>query len=170
MSTQLEKAKEEKPARETPMWSPWMDMDQMRKEMAEMMAGMFRGNWMQMPSLRFPEFEQVAQKFQPTFNMHKEGNNLIVEAALPGIDKKDIHLEVTPDTLTLSGEFKREEKADKDKVYRSEVHYGSFHRSLRLPAEVDAKKVSAELKDGMLRVQMPLVHPEQHKQVKVAIR
>jgi len=147
----------------------WPDMDQMRTEMAEMMRDMFSGNWFSLPNVRRLE-QFMPTNFQPSLNVRSEGGNLVVETAVPGMDKKDIHLTVTRDSLTLRGEYKKEEKSEKDKVFHSEIHYGSFSRSLALPAEVDANKVKAELKDGMLTIHMPLLKPEAHQQIKVDVK
>jgi HSP20 family protein len=167
MSTELQKS-ENKEVSTLPKF--WTDMDQIRSEMEGMMREMFAGNWFNFPSLR--RFEQRMQPllFQPSLNVRKDDKDLVVEAALPGIDKKDIHLTVTRDALVLRGEFKKEAKTDNDKIYRSEMEYSSFYRSLQLPVEVDSTKVKAELKDGVLRIRMPLLHPENHQQVKVEVK
>lgn len=147
----------------------WPDMDQIRNEMNEMMREMFSGNWFSFPNLRKME-QMLPTNFQPSLNVRSEGSHLVVETAVPGIDKKDIHLTVTRDSLTLRGEYKKEEKSEKDKVFHSEMHYGSFYRSVALPAEVDANKVKAELKDGMLTIRMPMLKPENHQQVKIDVK
>lgn len=147
----------------------WPDMDQIRSEMAEMMHEMFNSNWFGFPRPR--RMEQFrATNFQPSLNVRSEGGDLVVETAMPGIDKKDIQLTVTRDSLTLRGEYKKEEKSEKDKVFHSEMHYGSFYRSVTLPAEVDANKVKADLKDGMLTIRMPLLKPEAHQQVQIDVK
>lgn len=161
-TTQLQKSNGETKA------NIWPEMDQIRNEMSEMMRDMFKP-WFSFPSFRRME-QLMPANFQPSLNVRSEGSDLVVETALPGIDKKDVQLTVTRDSLTIRGEYKKEEKSEKDKVFHSEMHYGSFYRSLALPAEVDANKVKAELKDGMLTVRMPLMKPEVHQQVKVDVK
>lgn len=159
-TSQIEKAPVQK---ETPaQWSPWPDMDQWQADFMKMFNGMFRNNW--------TERMEAMEKFHPSLKMFKRDSELVAELAVPGLDRKDINLEVTRDTLTVSGEYKKEDKSTKDQVYRSEVHYGSFQRRVHLPLEVDSGKVKAELKDGVLRVSMGLAHPDQHKSVKIDIK
>jgi HSP20 family protein len=80
---------------------------------------------------------------------------LTLKAELPGIEPKDLHLTLDGDLLALRGD-KRQEMTQKDeRLYRSERHYGSFARTLRLPANVDTSKVTAEFKNGVLTVVLP---------------
>lgn len=81
----------------------------------------------------------------------------VVRAELPGIDPdKDVSVTIEDDVLTISGE-RREEKREKN---RSEMHYGSFTRSIQLPHEVSAEEVTASYTDGVLEVRVPLGAPE----------
>lgn len=166
MATQLEKSpakQEEAPT----LWSPWPDMNQIRSEMMDMMNGMFRRHWMGQGQ---PFGEAASTLFSPALKLYKQDKNLIAELAVPGLDRKNINLNVTRDTLSISGEYKKEDSSKKDQVFHSEIHYGSFQRSVRLPVEVDANHVKAELKDGILSVTMPMANPERHQQVKIDVK
>lgn len=125
---------------------------------------------MELPSLWRPMLDLMpdfmrTQQFQPSLNIHRQGDNLIAEAGMPGIKKEDVQLHVTRNRISLSGEFHQEKRDD----LHTETHYGSFQRSCSLPAEVDADRVEASLKDGVLCVTMPLLHPEDSdgKQIEV---
>ena len=88
-----------------------------------------------------------------------------VTAELPGMDDKDIEVTLTDDVLTIKGE-KREEKEEKRKNYRfSERHYGAFERSFEAPEGVDADKIEANFKKGVLTVTLPK-KPEAQKATK----
>ena len=82
---------------------------------------------------------------------------LVVRAELPGVDEKDIEVHLSPDTLTIMGEKKEQhsENGAKGRCHLSERRYGSFQRSFRLPEAIDADKVEATVKNGVLVVTLP---------------
>jgi HSP20 family protein len=81
---------------------------------------------------------------------------LVVTAELPGIDSKDVSVALDNGVLTITGERKVDGEVDRERWHRSERAYGAFRRSFTLPRTVDAKAVTAEHKDGTLRVRLPL--------------
>lgn len=92
--------------------------------------------------------------FAPQIDLVEEGDVLRVTAELPGLDpSKDFEVELIGDRLTLKGE-KRLESEDRRRGY-VERAYGSFHRAIQLPCEVDPDQVSAAYKDGVLTVTLP---------------
>jgi len=94
---------------------------------------------------------------------------LVVRGELPGVDKDDIEVTVSGDRLIIEAEreFEEEDK-EKDNYYRHEVGYGKLMRTIALPTEVDAEKVKAELKDGILEVALPKIRATERHTVKVA--
>jgi len=117
------------------------------------------------PSLRMPEFEALT----PSVDIYEEGDDVIVKAELPGLKKEDIEVTLTEDTLTLSGEKKKEEKVEKKDYHRFERSYGSFTRSFHLPKEVQTEKVAAKFKDGVLEIKIPKTEEAKKKEKKVLI-
>ncbi len=85
-----------------------------------------------------------------------EGDHYLLEADLPGFDKKDIHLDISGDTLTVHAErrSKVEEKDKKDKVIRMERSYGSYSRQFDVSG-IDTEKIKAKYEDGVLKLTMP---------------
>ena len=81
---------------------------------------------------------------------------LVVTAEVPGIDRKDVSITLDDGVLTIAGERKIDSDVNRERWHRSERHYGSFRRSFTVPRTVDAGAVSAEHKDGTLRVRLPL--------------
>ncbi len=75
--------------------------------------------------------------------------------------KEEIDVKLSDNTITISGEKKKEEKVEKKDFYRMERSYGSFTRAFRLPSEVQADKVKAQFKDGILEIRVP---PKQKRQ------
>jgi HSP20 family protein len=80
---------------------------------------------------------------------------MTLKAEVPGIEPKDLYVSLENGVLTLKGEKKQALEQKEERLYRSERHYGSFARTLRIPANVDAAKVTAEFKNGVLTVVMP---------------
>jgi HSP20 family protein len=94
-------------------------------------------------------------QFSPSVDIKESDKEIKVAAELPGLDDKDIEVSLGKDSLTIKGE-KNEEKEDKGKnYYRMERSYGSFTRTIPLPAEIDTDKAKAEFKKGVLTVTLP---------------
>jgi len=103
----------------------------------------------------------------PAVDVVREGDNLVVRADVPGIKPEEVKIEVEDDILTVSGSHE-ERKEEKDKDYlRRERRYGSFQRSMALPAGVDAKKIKAKTHDGVVEVVIPLPKESQKEKVKI---
>lgn len=92
---------------------------------------------------------------------------VIVKAELPGMDPKEIDVSVRGDILTLAGERKQEKEEKGVNFHRVERSYGSFSRSIQLPAEVDTGKVEASYKDGVLRITLPKAKAAAVKKIQV---
>jgi HSP20 family protein len=88
---------------------------------------------------------------------------------IPGMEAKDLNVEVTADSLTINGERKSEIKTEEEGFTRTEFRYGKFHRVIPLPVQVDNNNVTAEYKDGILNLTLPKAEEEKNKVVKVSI-
>ena len=99
--------------------------------------------------------------------VYEEGNELKVVAELPGVEEKDVAVELTGNVLTIKGEKKAEQERKEEGYHLAERRYGSFTRSLQLPYEVEADKVQASFKDGVLTVTMPKPAEQQPKRIEV---
>lgn len=97
-----------------------------------------------------------AGTWAPAVEVFERDGNLVMRAELPGLNKEDVKVEVTEDTLTIQGERKREREERHEGFYRSERSYGRFYRQIPLPAEVHADEARAGFKDGVLEVSMPI--------------
>jgi HSP20 family protein len=95
-----------------------------------------------------------------------EKDAFVVFATVPGLNAEDLEIEVLNDTVSISGEFKRDE--DEDVTYlRCERPSGSFHRSLRFASKLDSAKAEANLENGILSLRIPKVPEAQPKSIKV---
>ena len=105
----------------------------------------------------------------PAVDVVEKDNAFELTAELPGLDAKNIELSLSDDVLTIKGE-KHEEKEEKTKDrYVSERRYGSFRRSLQLPASVDPTKIEASYKSGVLSVKLPKSEEARKKQTVIPI-
>ena len=93
----------------------------------------------------------------PSIDMFEEKNEVVIKVELPGMKKEDIDISLTDNTITLSGEKKKEEKIEKINYYRMERSQGSFKRSFHLPAKVKSDKAKASFKDGVLEIQLVIL-------------
>jgi HSP20 family protein len=99
--------------------------------------------------------------------MFEKEDKVVIKAELPGLDKKDVSLDLQNGVLTLKGERKHENEVKEESFYRREMCYGKFVRSFSLPVDIDADQIKAEFQNGLLTVEIP--KPEEHKpkQIKV---
>jgi len=100
-------------------------------------------------------FGDASNRWCPAVDVAENDKELLVSADLPGIDPKQVEITVQENILTLSGERKAESESKDGSYHRIERSYGSFTRSFVLPSTVDETKVSAEYKDGVLRIHLP---------------
>lgn len=91
----------------------------------------------------------------PAVNIREDENNYILELAVPGMDKKDLKIDIAEDVLTISSEQKNEYEDKQDGYTRKEFSYSSFVRSFYIPENVNADKIDANYKDGILTVSFP---------------
>src|SRR5579864_525246 len=111
--------------------------------------------------------EELEPSFAPSLNVVEDGESILVEVEVPGLKAGDVEVTFDNGELTLKGEKKYQGKENAP-VHRRERVYGAFTRSLTLPWEITADKISAELKDGVLTVRLPKA--EASKPRKVAIK
>ena len=104
----------------------------------------------------------------PAIDVTEDAASLRISAELPGLEKKDIQLEVKDGLLTLHGEKRHESESKEGNLLRRERSYGSFYRALSLPEAADATKVEATVKNGVLEVRIP--KREETKPRAIAIR
>jgi HSP20 family protein len=105
--------------------------------------------------------------WMPALELVDAGDNFVLKAQLPGIDPKDIDIQVTPEAISISGERRYENTKEKSGYVRSEFRYGKFHRVLSLPAHIQNDSVQAEYKDGILMLTLPKVAEARNKVVKI---
>jgi HSP20 family protein len=134
-------------------WEPFAELGELRSRFDRMFEDFFDGH---------------ERQWTPAIDVERKNGNLVFRADVPGIKPEEVKIEVENDILTVSGEHE-ERKEEKDKHFlRRERRYGSFSRSMALPASVDAKKIKATTHDGVVEVTIPLL--SESKQTKVEIK
>jgi HSP20 family protein len=108
-------------------------------------------------------------QWSPLVDITEDDKEYLVKAEIPEMKKEDIKINVHDDVLTLSGERKYEKEEKGKKYHRVERAYGSFLRSFTLPEDADGSKISAEYKDGMLKLHLPKSEQAKKKAIEVKI-
>ena len=90
--------------------------------------------------------------FSPKIDVAERGGKMVVSAELPGLERKDVKVDAQDGALTISAERRSERKEDRDGWFYSESSYGSFQRSIALPADVDASTCDVQFRDGRLEI------------------
>ena len=113
------------------------------------------------------EFEELGADWQPSVDISETEDALEVKAELPGIRPEDVDISVTDDRLTIQGQRKEEKETKEKAVHRTERRYGSFYRSIALPAGTNAEQVSAVSENGVITITLPKAPEAKAKRVSV---
>jgi len=149
-------------------WKPSKDMDHFRSEMDDLLDRFGVGrDW-------FPFNRELLQwgstSARPAIETGVEDGKFVVRTDLPGIDPKNVEIKVVGDLLTIKGS--REEKSESKKAdfYKREIRYGSFERSLTLPAGIKAEDLKATYQEGVLQLTASLPKEALPKEIKLEIQ
>jgi HSP20 family protein len=136
-------------------WEPFSEIESMRRVMDRMFDQVLGGGGggHRMPGMAQLEFGHV---FTPNVEVYQTGNEVVIKAELPGLDPKDVNVEILEDQIMLTGELKQETEIKEDNYYRSERQYGHFERVIPLPNRVKDSEAKATFKHGVLTIRAPL--------------
>jgi HSP20 family protein len=124
--------------------------------------------WRRLPMWR--RLREELEEISPAVDMYDKGNEIVVKAEIPGVEKENISISLTDSTLTIKGEVKKEEETKEKDYYYAERSYGSFGRMLTLPVKVQGDKVKASFKNGILEIHIPKAAESKPKEVKVEVK
>ena len=113
------------------------------------------------------EKDMAASNWTPSVDIHENESELVLSAEVPGIEDKDIEIEIENNTLSIKGERKIEKETKEENYHRIERSYGSFYRSFTLPTNVNQDNIKAEYDNGVLRISLPKKPELKPKKVKV---
>ncbi len=142
---------------------PWRDFGSLQDRVNKMFGDTLRTLYPQ----ENEELERGA--WAPAVDIHETDDGYVVKADLPGMKKEDIQIDLKDSTLQIKGEKKFEEEASRDNYIRTERAYGTFVRSFSLPHNIDAGKIKASYKDGVLELALPKKEEAKPKQIKVEV-
>ncbi|RPH52258.1 MAG: Hsp20/alpha crystallin family protein [Desulfobacteraceae bacterium] len=107
--------------------------------------------------------------WKPAVDIYDNTDSIVIKAELPGVEKKDVSVEIKDNVITLKGERVIDNEVKEDNYYRKERSFGTFQRAFTLPDAVSSDKVRANFKDGVLKIEIPKPEEKKPKQITVNV-
>jgi HSP20 family protein len=140
------------------------------EEMDRWFETSFPRGWMRPFRMEWPGWGELGAPFEgrmPKVDVIDRDDKVVVRAEVPGVEKDDLDVSVSDNSVTIKGETKREEKEEKGDYYRCETSRGSFSRTVRLPSAVDSEKIKTQFKDGVLELKIPKKEKSKRRTIKI---
>ncbi len=137
-------------------WAPFREFETLQREMNQLFD-----------TLAVDGDRATRSNFAPAVELQETSESVLLKVEIPGVEAKDLDVQVTSEAVSISGERKSEVHTEEKGVKRSEFRYGRFSRVVALPNRVQNDKVTADYKDGILHLTLPKVEEEKNKIVKV---
>jgi HSP20 family protein len=141
-------------------WDPFRDLSVLQDRMNRLFDDAGRGGW------RADE-PAATTTWSPAVDIFETEGEIIVKAELPGVDRKDIALNLENNVLTLKGERRFEKETKEENYHRIERAYGAFSRAFSIPTTVDEEKIRADYRDGILKIALPKKEQAKPKQIRI---
>jgi HSP20 family protein len=142
-------------------WEPFRDLMATQREFDRFFKEAFNPY--------FSEGGLSTRTWAPPVDIYETENDIVLKAELPGVDPKDVEVRVEDSTLYLKGERKFQKEVKDENYHRVERSYGSFARSFSLPNSINAEKVKAEYKDGLLTLTLPKREEAKPRTIKIDV-
>ena len=141
-------------------WNPWKEMTHLQHRMHNLInEPFFRSDG---------ETEDLSLRaWYPAVDMFDDDDKIVIKAELPGLDKKDLSVDIKDRVLTLSGVRHYDNEVKEENYYRRERATGNFKRSFHLPADVEPDQITADFKNGLLKIEIPKPEEQKPKQITV---
>ena len=143
-------------------WDPFRELSAVQERVNRLLGDVYRAS-----------DDDVMRRglWAPPVDIYDSGSHeLVIKAELPDMNKDDIEITVENNTLTLRGEKKMDSKIKEEYCHRIERTYGSFSRTFSLPATVDTSNVSADYRNGVLTITLPIREEAKPKQIHVQVQ
>jgi HSP20 family protein len=111
----------------------------------------------------------AAAGFVPPVDIYEDAQKVVLKLEVPGVDQKDLHVNIENNTLTVKGERNFESEEKEENFHRIERRYGTFHRSFTLPSTVDTENVAANYNAGVLKLELKKKPEAQPKQIEIKV-
>lgn len=155
--------KEIKKAEPVHALSPFEDWDRFYENI-------FPRHWLRSANWEWPRLAELAPPFGgklPRVDVVDRDREVLIRAELPGIEKDNIEISMTDNSITIKGNTRHEEKEEKGDYFRSEITRGSFARTVSLPSAVNSDKAKAHYKDGILEITVPKEGKARRRPIKI---
>lgn len=139
-------------------WQPFQEIESLQQDMNRLFDG-----------LATTDRNGNRSAFVPATELKETPEAIHLSLEVPGLDPKDIDVQVSAEAVSISGERKEETKTEEKGMTRTEFRYGRFQRVIPLPARIENTNVQADYKDGILKLTLPKAEEEKNKVVKVSL-
>jgi HSP20 family protein len=130
-------------------WSPLSDAECFRNSISCLFdESFFPAKW---------DEELASSRLNPAVDVYENDNSYVISAEIPGVDKENISVDLKDNVLTIKGESSCKDEKKEEKYFCKERAYGKFQRAFTLPRGADSEKISADYKDGVLKVSIPKI-------------
>ena len=143
-------------------WRGTRALDEVERYMDELLGGWPFRTWRRLPA------EEML--WSPPMEMYEKADRFVVRAELPGVNQDEIDISMVGDTLVIKGERRVSQEVKEEEYHRCEVSYGSFSRSIHIPAAVDVNKIEANYEDGVLEINLPKTKEAKPAKIQVKIK
>ena len=142
-------------------WDPFRDLNMLQDRMNQLFDNAGRGRRDNEPT--------ATTTWSPAVDIYETEGAIVVKAELPGMDRKDITLNLENNVLTLRGERRFEKETKEENYHRIERSYGGFSRAFSIPATVNEERIQADYKDGVLKILLPKKDQAKPKQIQISM-
>ena len=161
-------ARKEKKAKDVTPWRPFPELTRWDRDMDRWFGDFFdRSHWPFRGTRWWPGREVGIGV--PAVDLFEDKGEIVAKAELPGIGKDDVDVNITDNRLIIRGEKKKEAETKDENYYRCERSYGSFTRTIDLPAGVETEKARASFKNGVLEIRVPKSEAAKKKEKKIKV-
>jgi HSP20 family protein len=141
-------------------WDPFRDLSLLQERMNRVFEDAAVRGWKN-------DEPSATTSWSPAVDIYETDNEIMVQAELPGVDRKDIALQLENNVLTLKGDRRFEKETNQENYHRIERSYGGFSRAFTIPTVVDEDKIRADYRDGILKIALPKKEQVKAKQIKI---